>query len=124
MVLEECRPEPSLLLGGDAESPHRLHSRGIPAAEDAGRTAPQSFPAWKIGFACPVCALQFLAKGTLGPSGFGKWWYRNLTKLAWLFTAFEILPCTKLRLGNGLMLLIQIDWLPIPAGYPFLFLNI
>lgn len=91
MVLEECRPAPSLLLGGDAESPHRLHSRGIPAAEDAGRTAPQSFPAWKIGFASSVCALQFLAKGTLGPSGFGKQWYRRtLTKPAWIFTTFEL----------------------------------
>lgn len=124
MVLEKYRPVPSLLLGGDAESPHRLHSRGIPAAEDAGRTAPQSFPAWKIGFACPVYALQFLVKGAMGPSGFEKWKYRTLTKPAWLFTAFESLPCTKLRLENGLTLLNQIDWLLIPARYPFLFLNI
>lgn len=69
MDLEECRPAPSFLSGGDEKSPHRLHSRGIPGAEDAGGTAPQPPPAWKIGFACPVCSMQSLAMGALKLQG-------------------------------------------------------
>ncbi|XP_010367505.1 tafazzin isoform X1 [Rhinopithecus roxellana] len=39
---------------GDAQSPDRLHSRGIPASEDSGRAAPQPPPAWEIGPAWPA----------------------------------------------------------------------
>ncbi|XP_008017760.1 tafazzin isoform X2 [Chlorocebus sabaeus] len=39
---------------GDAQSPDRLHSRGISASEDSGRAAPQPPPAWEIGPAWPA----------------------------------------------------------------------
>ncbi|XP_017652766.1 tafazzin isoform X2 [Nannospalax galili] len=92
---------------GDAESPDRLHSGGVPAAEDTGRAAPQPLPAWEIVLPAKPMPCLSQPEECWAPQGLGRSSAEPAPALLALYCLW-ILPCTKPRLGDELMPLTQI----------------